>query len=419
MGGWFLAIKAPRGTHDILPSEMEKWHYIEEITRKVASDYGYREIKTPIFEHTELFSRGIGDTTDIVEKEMYTFKDKGGRSITLRPEGTASIVRAVGEHGLYGKGKLQKLFMIGPMFRYERPQSGRYRQFWQLDFEAIGSSNPYLDVEVISLSVEIFSRLGLKGLSVELNSVGCPKCRPNYREVLKDYLRPHFEELCESCQSRFDRNVLRILDCKNEGCKRITEDAPYMVDYLCEECAWHFEEVRKGLGSLGIPYRINHRLVRGLDYYTKTAYEVISGELGAQNAVCGGGRYDELSEDIGGPPIPGVGFAAGVERIVLTMEQQGVAFPEGRRMEYFVVVLDSKYMGFAARVVHTLRSKGMYADMDYFGRSLKAQMRYANSLRVKKVVFVGQEEVESGKAKVKDMETGEQIEVEWGDLGNE
>jgi|GEM_PF-223469 len=319
-------IKAPRGVRDILPDESWKWASIFEVTRKIAEDFGYREVHLPIFEQTELFSRGIGETTDVVEKEMYTFSDRSGRSLTLRPEATASMVRAYLEHGMASGPQPSKLWCTGPMMRYERPQKGRYRQFWQLDFEAIGSSSPLVDVEVIALSLEIFRRLGLANLEVLVNSVGCPACRPLYRTALQDYLRMHFDSLCPTCQGRFDRNPLRILDCKVETCKAITDGAPDVRDHLCEECRDHFDEVLKGLDLLGAKFRIDKRLVRGLDYYTKTAYEVLSGDLGAQNAVCGGGRYDNLAEAIGGPHTPGVGFAAGLDRIVLTMEQQRLGF---------------------------------------------------------------------------------------------
>jgi histidyl-tRNA synthetase len=402
------AIKAPRGVRDILPGESWKWAHVFKISSEVARDFGYREIHLPIFEHTELFSRGVGETTDVVEKEMYTFTDRGGRSLTLRPELSASMVRSYLENGMAGQQQPVKLWNAGPMFRYERPQKGRYRQFWQLDFEAIGVQNPFVDVEVIDLSLEIFRRLGLRGLEVKINSVGCPACRPAYRDALRDFLKPHFEKLCPSCRDRYDRNPLRILDCKNPECKAITEDAPQTLDYLCDECREHFEGVEKGLRAIGVEFGIDKRLVRGLDYYTKTAYEVLSGDLGAQNAVCGGGRYDNLAEAIGGNPTPGVGFAAGVERIVLSMEQQGCDFGPQPRADVYVASAGEESRTMAFEVMQKLRNAGISSDMDFLNRSLKAQFKTANTSGVRYVCVIGEEELRSGKVTLKDMGTGEQ-----------
>lgn len=402
------AIKAPRGVRDILPGESWKWAHVFKISSEVARDFGYREIHLPVFEHTELFSRGVGETTDVVEKEMYTFTDRGGRSITLRPELSASMVRSYLENGMAGQQQPVKLWNAGPMFRYERPQKGRYRQFWQLDFEAIGVQNPFVDVEVIDLSLEIFRRLGLRGLEVKINSVGCPACRPAYRDALRDFLKPHFEKLCPSCRDRYDRNPLRILDCKNPECKAITEDAPQTLDHLCDECREHFEGVEKGLRAIGVEFGIDKRLVRGLDYYTKTAYEVLSGDLGAQNAVCGGGRYDNLAEAIGGNPTPGVGFAAGVERIVLSMEQQGCDFGPQPRTDVYVASAGEESRTMAFEVMQKLRNAGISSDMDFLNRSLKAQFKTANTSGVRYVCVIGEEELRSGKVTLKDMETGEQ-----------
>ncbi|MBR0167645.1 MAG: histidine--tRNA ligase, partial [Synergistaceae bacterium] len=314
------AIIAPRGTRDILPAESWKWSYIINTASKAMSDFGFREIHLPIFEHTELFSRGVGETTDIVEKEMYTFNDRGGRSITLRPEATAGVMRAAIENNLCVQGASAKLWNWGPMFRHERPQKGRYRQFYQIDAECLGIAGPMADVEVIALSIEIFRRLGLRNLEVVINSVGCEKCRPIYRQKLVEYFTAHIEELCGTCKDRLSRNPLRILDCKNESCGRVADGAPDIFDSLCDECREHFAQVRAGLERLGFTYAINKRLVRGLDYYTKTAYEILSGDLGAQNAVAGGGRYDNLSLAVGGGKIPGVGFACGLDRVALVME---------------------------------------------------------------------------------------------------
>ncbi len=402
------AIKAPRGVRDILPGESWKWAHVFKISSEVARDFGYREIHLPVFEHTELFSRGVGETTDVVEKEMYTFTDRGGRSITLRPELSASMVRSYLENGMSGQQQPVKLWNAGPMFRYERPQKGRYRQFWQLDFEAIGAQNPLVDAEVIDLSLEIFRRLGLRGLEVKINSVGCPACRPAYKDALRDFLKPHFEKLCPSCRDRYDRNPLRILDCKNPKCKAITEDAPQTLDHLCNECREHFEGVESGLRAIGVEFGIDKRLVRGLDYYTKTAYEVLSGDLGAQNAVCGGGRYDNLAEAIGGDPTPGVGFAAGVERIVLSMEQQGCDFGPQPRTDVYVASAGEESRTMAFEVMHKLRNAGISSDMDFLNRSLKAQFKTANTSGVRYVCVIGEDELRSGKVTLKDMGTGEQ-----------
>ncbi|NCC95385.1 MAG: histidine--tRNA ligase [Synergistales bacterium] len=405
------SIKAPRGVRDILPEDSWKWNYTLEVTRKIADLFSYREVHLPIFEQTDLFARGIGDTTDVVEKEMYTFTDKGGRSITLRPELTASMVRSYLEHNMSGGQQPVKLWEVGPMFRYERPQKGRYRQFWQLDFESIGSDSPMVDLEVIMTAIELFSRLGMSNLEVILNSVGCPKCRPVYRNALMDFLRPRLGELCDTCQNRFDRNPLRILDCKDEKCKEITEGAPAIFESLCEECSEHFKAVTSGLDSLGVVYHIDKRLVRGLDYYTKTAFEVQSGDLGAQNAVCGGGRYDNLSEAIGGPHVPGVGFAAGLDRIVLTMEQQGCSFGKEPSPSVYVVCIDEQARASAVDVLYRLRREGISADMDYMGRGMKAQIKSAVNGGSLVACILGGDEVARGVVMVKDLEKSQQEEV--------
>ncbi len=406
------SIKAPRGVRDILPDESWKWASIFAVTRKIAEDFGYREVHLPIFEQTELFSRGIGETTDVVEKEMYTFSDRSGRSLTLRPEATASMVRAYLEHGMASGPQPSKLWCAGPMMRYERPQKGRYRQFWQLDFEAIGSASPLVDVEVIALSLEIFRRLGLSNLEVLVNSVGCPACRPVYRAALQGYLGERFDALCPTCQGRFDRNPLRILDCKVETCRAITDDAPDVRDHLCEECRSHFDEVLKGLDLIGAKFRIDKRLVRGLDYYTKTAYEVLSGDLGAQNAVCGGGRYDNLAEAIGGPHTPGVGFAAGLDRIVLTMEQQGLSFGREPAISVMVVVAEESARDEAVRLLYELRRAGVPSDMDSSGKGVKAQMKAAATAKAAYACILGSSEIARGVVAVKEMATGSQEEVE-------
>lgn len=404
-------ISAPRGVRDILPDESWKWAHVFRTIGETARDFGYSEVHLPIFEHTELFARGIGDTTDVVEKEMYTFTDKGGRSITLRPEATASMVRSYLEHRMDILPQPVKMWCTGPMFRYERPQKGRYRQFWQVDFESLGSPHPYADVEIIALSLEAFRRLGLTSLEVVINSVGCPACRPAYRKELSDYFASRSEELCGTCRDRLERNPLRILDCKREGCRKVTEDAPDVLGSLCEECREHFDSVRSGLDSLGAAYHIDKRLVRGLDYYTKTAYEVLSGALGSQNAVCGGGRYDNLAEAIGGPPVPGVGFAAGVDRIVMVMEQEGCSFGPEPLIDVFGVALDEPSRTELLRLVDALRRAGISADMDYGKRSMKAQMKSASSRKARFACIIGESEVAAGTVVVKNLQDGEQREI--------
>ena len=404
------AIKAPRGTRDILGDESWKWAYVTGICRDVADDYGYREVHLPIFEHTELFCRGVGETTDIVEKEMYTFEDRGGRSITLRPEMTASMVRSYLENDMRKGSQPAKLWGIGPMFRYERPQKGRYRQFVQLDIEALGAQDPFVDLEVIDLSMELYRRLGLSNLQVVLNSVGCTKCRPVYRRALQDFLRQRYDELCDSCKSRFDRNPLRILDCKSPICKEITENAPSIMEHLCGECSDHFNELMRGLERIGAVVKHDKRLVRGLDYYTKTAYEILSGDLGSQNAVCGGGRYDNLSEAIGGPHVPGVGFASGIERVVLTMEAQGCSFGKEPGNTVYVVAAEPDARLETMNLVRTLRMNRISADMDYMGKSMKSQMKSAGSL-AKYACILGNAEIEKGVIAVKNLGEGTQEEL--------
>ncbi|WP_352401739.1 histidine--tRNA ligase [Synergistes jonesii] len=404
------AVKAPRGTRDILGEESWKWAYVTGVCRDVADDYGYKEVHLPIFEHTELFCRGVGDTTDIVEKEMYTFTDKGGRSVTLRPELTASMVRSYIENEMSKGPQPAKLWGIGPMFRYERPQKGRYRQFVQLDIEALGAQDALVDLEVIDFSMELYRRLGLRNLQVVLNSVGCPKCRPVYRSVLQDFLSPRFDELCDTCKSRFDRNPLRILDCKSPICKEITKDAPAVTDCLCDECREHYERLNRGLEKIGASVVHDKRLVRGLDYYTKTAYEIQSGDLGAQNAVCGGGRYDNLAEAIGGPHVPGVGFASGIERVVLTMEAQGCSFGEKPESKVYVVAAEPSARLDAMVLLRELRMNRISADMDYMGRSMKGQMKAAGAA-AGYACIIGTSEIEKGVVTVKNLKEGAQEEL--------
>jgi len=410
------SIKAPRGTRDILGEESWKWARVLSVCREVAEDFGYREVILPIFEHTELFSRGIGDATDVVEKEMYTFLDRGDRSITLRPELTASMMRSYLEHDMRRGPQPVKLWSAGPMFRYERPQKGRYRQFTQVDFEVIGVMSPLADLESIDAAMEIYRRLGLTNLEVLINSVGCPACRPVYRDALRGYLAERLGDMCETCQARFSRNPLRILDCKKPDCKALTEDAPGMTGSLCAECGAHFGQVMSGLAGIGAAARVDNRLVRGLDYYTKTAFEVLAGELGSQNAVCGGGRYDNLAESIGGPHVPGVGFASGIERVVLTLEGQGVSLGDEPRTEIYVIAASGETAMEAASIAHELRVAGLSADMDFTGRGIKAQMKTASSLGVSFVCIIGDDELNAGTVSIKNMASGEQISAPRGEM---
>ncbi len=398
----------PRGTNDILPAEAELWWKLEEQIRRVCHIYGYGELRTPMFEHTELFQRGIGDTTDIVEKEMYTFIDRGQRSLTLRPEGTAPVVRAFLENKLDSGPLPVKLFYYGPMFRYERPQSGRYRQFTQFGFEALGSDDPLLDAESIALPLELYEACGLSGFEVELNSIGCPQCRGSYRAELVAYFEPHQEQLCSSCQSRLYRNPLRLLDCKAEGCRKIIAGAPDIREHLCPDCAEHFRQVRNYLDILGIAYRINPRLVRGFDYYSRTVFEVIYADLGAQDAIGAGGRYDGLVEECGGQPTPAVGFAVGVERLLLALQAQHKLEQEPKRPAAYLVHFGGETKIEAARVAHELRKRGLWVEIDYLNRSMRAQMKAADRLKSHYVLIFGEEELAARQVLARNMEDGEQ-----------
>lgn len=398
-----MLINGPRGTKDILPDTVAQWTHVEKVIRELCARYGYHEIRTPIFEHTELFLRGIGETTDVVEKEMYTFTDRGERSLTLRPENTASVVRSYLQNKLYAADALVKLFYIGSMFRYDRPQAGRYREFHQFGVEALGEASPAVDAEIIVLAVEFLRALGLQELKLHLNSVGCPKCRPVYRERLQEFFRPHLEELCTDCRSRFERNPLRLLDCKNEHCHALAEGAPRITDCLCDECRTHFAEVQSYLTAAGIPFELDANLVRGLDYYTKTAFEVKYTPLGAQSAVAGGGRYDGLVEEVGGPPTPGIGFAVGLERVLLALEKQGLLPEEREAVDVFVVALGEEARIPAFKLLYELRAAKLSAAMDFAGRSMKAQMKQANKSGARYAVILGEDELARHEAVVRDM----------------
>ena len=412
-----MAIKGPKGTHDIIFEDIKKWHKIEAKLTELMEVYDYQEIRTPIFESTELFLRGVGDTTDIVDKEMYTFLDKGDRSITLRPEGTASVARAFIEHSGYNEVLPSKLYYIGPMFRYSRPQTGRFRQFHQFGVEVIGSVNPYLDGEVLELMMKIFTSLGINNLKLEINSVGCPKCRPVHKEKLKDYLKKNYNDLCPTCQGRYEKNPLRIFDCKNDKCQEIINNGPYITDNLCDECHDHFEDVKKYLTMSNVEYVLNKKMVRGLDYYTKTAFEITAGREGAQSSIGGGGRYDGLIEELGGPNLPGIGFAIGLERVVLTMEDQGLFdnLPKNKSSVYVANVSDNN-LDAAVQLVQKLRNNGIVASYDIMARKLKAQFKYANKIKADYVITVGDDEVEKNTYPLKNMNTSEQIDCSIDEL---
>ena len=400
--------RAPRGTQDILPEDQPYWRYIQERIHGIAQLYGYRQLDTPIFEDTALFEQGVGETTDIVEKEMYSFLDKGGNPITLRPEFTAGVVRAYLEHGMHVRPQPVKVYSIGPCFRYERPQAGRYRQHTQFNVEAIGQQDPAVDLEVMSVAWRLYEDLGFKGLSFQLNSIGCPKCRPDFLRALVEYYQGHKDDICDDCRRRLERNPLRLLDCKTSSCQPIIDAAPHTGEYLCDECAEHFQTLLGYLDSLGRPYTLSHRLVRGLDYYTKTVFEVWAEGIGAQNAVCGGGRYDGLAEVLGGPPTPGVGFASGLERIVLTMKHQGVQAPTLPSPQILIAHLGQQAKLIGVKLVGDLRAAGIGALISFGERSLKAQLRQANRQEVAFALIIGEREAEAGQVTVRDMVKGEQ-----------
>lgn len=408
----------PRGTKDILPDTVGQWLHIEKTVRDICELYGYKEIRTPVFEHTELFLRGIGETTDVVEKEMYTFTDRGERSLTLRPENTAAAVRAYLEHKLYAESALTKLFYIGSMFRYDRPQAGRYREFHQFGIEALGEGNPAVDAEVITLAVNFLKQLGLNELELSINSVGCPACRPVYREKLQEFFKDKIASLCPDCQSRYDRNPMRILDCKNEKCQELSTGAPAITDCLCQECQDHFSTLQQLLEAAQVAFVKDSRLVRGLDYYTKTAFEVKYAPLGAQSAVAGGGRYDGLIEECGGNPTPAVGFAVGLERVLLALEKQNLLPAQAEETDAFIVALGENVQMEAFKILCTLRTEGLKARMDFAGRSLKAQMKQANKAMARFAVILGENELQENCVIVKNMQTSEQEKVLLEELVN-
>lgn len=407
---------APRGTRDILPGETAKWQYLETKFREICALCDFKEIRTPTFEHTELFTRNLGETTDVVSKEMYTFDTKGSKSLTLRPEGTAPAIRAYVQHNLGANLPVNKLYYIARLFRYERPQAGRYREHTQLGIEAVGSCDPAIDAEVIGLAARFLKSVGIEQLELKLNSIGCPECRPKYRQALMEFAKDKLEKLCPTCVVRYEQNPLRMLDCKVPECKAALEGAPRMVDYLCDDCAGHFAKVQEYIKRQGIVFELDPRLVRGFDYYTKTAFEIVSSQLGSQNAIVGGGRYDNLVKDVGGPDVPGIGFGMGLDRLTLALESLGIELPVDDTIKVFVAGMGEAGHDAAVDVTWRLREAGIAVDMDYTGRSLKAQMKVADKLGAKYVVILGEDEIASQAATVRNMATSEQKTVPLAEL---
>ena len=405
-------IQKPYGTNDILPGHTKKWQYIESVARETAALYGFGEIRFPTIEYTELFQRGVGDTTDVVQKEMYTFDDREeGRSISLRPEGTASVARSVIENGLYGGTMPLRLYYIINCFRHEKPQAGRYREFYQFGVELFGATSAAADAQIIALGAAFLRRLGLPFI-LRLNSIGCKKCRADYQRALVEYFSAHRDKLCDSCKTRLERNPLRLLDCKSEICSEIAKDAPKTTDYLCDDCAQHYNELLATLDGMGIEYVSDPKIVRGLDYYSRTVFEYQFTGIGAQNALGGGGRYDGLIESVGGPSLSGIGFAMGINRLILAMEQTGASYPEQPKPTLYIAALGAPAMRRAAVLAQQLREQGVRAESDIVGRSLKAQMKYAGKSGFRYTLMIGDSELETGRAFLRNMEQSEQTEIE-------
>lgn len=407
-----MAIQAPKGTKDILPTESYKWHYLENKFKNIAHSYGYREMRTPVFEYTELFQRGVGETTDVVQKEMYTFQDRAGRSLTLKPEGTSPAVRAFVESSLYNEAQPTKLFYFTPVLRYENVQKGRLREHHQFGIEAFGSKEASLDAEVISIAMRIYKELGVGGIELNINSIGCSKCRKEYNNILKAFLKEQYNNICDTCRTRFHKNPMRILDCKEKNCKEIVKDAPLMINHLCDECREHFENLKMYLEGLGIEYKINPLIVRGLDYYSKTVFEIIDKNI----TICGGGRYDYLIEEVGGPKMPAVGFGMGIERTLLTLSENGIEIPKLPYIDLYIGVMGDKARIKALTLANKLREKNVRCEYDHMNRSVKAEMKYANKINARFTVILGENEIESGIAKFKRMEDGQQFEISLEDL---
>ena len=412
--------KAPRGTKDITPKDVYKWHYVEKKFREICALYGYEEIRTPIFEHTEVFARSVGDTTDVVQKEMYSFTDRGDRQLSLKPEGTAGVIRSFIENKMYADTQPTKLYYITPCFRYERPQAGRQRQFHQFGIEVLGSDGPSVDAEVISLAVQFFNEMGLKNLSVNINSVGCPTCREEYNRKLKEYLDKKVDVLCETCLERKDKNPMRVIDCKNPHCKENLQDIPFMIDHLCEDCKDHFDKLQTYLKEMDINYVVDKTIVRGLDYYKKTAFEIISNDIGSQSTVCGGGRYDGLVEMLGGPKgISGIGFALGAERLLLTLENNNIEIENPKSTDIYIATIGDAAKTKSFKLIKDLRTNHISADNDHVDKSLKAQFKYSDKLNAKYTVVIGDDELANDTATLKNMKTSEQTTIKLSELVDE
>ncbi len=406
-----LITKKIKGTEDVLPKESYKWQFVEDIMRKEAQSYGFKEIRTPVFEHTNLFSRGVGQTTDVVQKEMYTFDTKGGESVTLRPEGTAGAARAVLEHGVLNEGLPVKASYFVSCYRYEKPQAGRLREFHQFGLEEYGTSDPIADAELICAAQSIFDRLQIRDIHLEINSIGCPRCRKEYHKALREYFEQYKDKLCETCLSRLEKNPMRILDCKSPEDKEIAKNAPKVTDYLCEECQEHFQQVKSYLDCAGVEYTVNPTIVRGLDYYTKTVFEFVTDYIGAQGTVCGGGRYDGLIEELGGKHVPSLGFAMGMERLLMLMEKQGIEIPAPSPCDLYIAPLGEEAKKKAFALVGKVRESGLFAETDVVSRGLRAQMKYADKIGARFSIVLGDDEITRGEAVVKNMETGQQTKI--------
>ena len=410
--------RAVKGTNDVLPLDSYKWQFVENKMLETASLFGFNEIRVPVFEHTEVFLRSVGDTTDVVQKEMYTFDDKGGRSITLRPEFTAGVIRSAIEKGLVNGALPVKAAYVGGCYRYEKPQAGRLREFHQFGVECIGAASPIADAEVISLAQQVLCAVGIEKISLEINSIGCPECRKDYVAALKKYFKMHIDELCDTCRDRLERNPMRILDCKSPVCGKIAADAPVVTDYLCGDCREHFEAVKGFLKAAGVKFTVNPHIVRGLDYYTRTVFEFVSGDIGAQSTVCGGGRYDGLISQMGGPKVPSLGFAMGIERIMLLLESQGTKLPKPSYCDLYIATMGENAQLKAAELCAALRADGFKTATDICGRGLKAQMKYADKTGARFTMVLGDNECETGKAKIKNMQSGEETEVTLSDISD-
>ena len=406
-----MQIKRPKGTQDVVPSEIVKWRTVEGIVSDAAEQFGFREIRTPVFEDTGLYVRSVGDTSDVVTKEMYTVSSKGDTTFTLRPEGTAGVVRAMLENGIMNEGFPQKVYYIIPAYRHEKPQAGRLREFHQFGVEMFGTSSPYADAEIILLAASILDGCGLDNVELHLNSIGCPECRAKYREALKSFFAPRIDEMCDTCRERLDKNPMRLLDCKSPICKEIASGAPIITDYLCDDCRAHFESLKKILTDYGVKFEVDPKIVRGLDYYTRTVFEFISRDIGSQGTVCGGGRYDGLVSELGGQAVPALGFGMGLERLIMTMENCGCEFEEPKTCDIYVASMGDVAQGKSALLADAIRQAGYAAEFDLVGRGLKAQMRYADKIKAKFVCVLGDNELETGEAKIKNMRTGDETPV--------